>query len=76
MWDTCLAEKEGCVRWGVFLEGVAPQYTCLCSPPDSRLFCGRFDGFHVYICAALLLRFAAPLKRMAFQDLVQFLQQL
>ena len=36
----------------------------------------RFDGFHVYICASLLLRFAKPLKSMGFQEIVQFLQQL
>lgn len=37
-----------------------------------------FDGFHVYLCAALLLRFAAPLKAMrgGVQEIVQFLQHL
>jgi hypothetical protein len=35
-----------------------------------------FDGFHVYVCAAMLLRFSKDLKAMKFQDLVQFLQKL
>ena len=35
-----------------------------------------FDGFHVYACAALLLRFSARLKGMKFQELVTFLQKL
>ena len=37
---------------------------------------GRFDGFHVYICASLLLRYASTLKLMGFQEIVQFLQKL
>jgi hypothetical protein len=35
-----------------------------------------FEGFYVYVCAALLLKFSPRLKGMAFQDLVQFLQKL
>jgi TBC1 domain family member 2 len=35
-----------------------------------------FDGFYVYVCAALLLKFAAKLKTMRFQELVTFLQRL
>ena len=34
------------------------------------------DSFYVYVCAALLLRFAAKLKGMKFQELVTFLQRL
>ena len=36
----------------------------------------RFEGFYVYICAALLIKFSPRLKVMPFQDLVQFLQKL
>jgi hypothetical protein len=36
----------------------------------------RFDGFYVYVCAALLLKFAAKLKGMKFQELVVFIQKL
>lgn len=39
------------------------------------MFC-RFDGFHVYLCAALLLKFASQLKVMKFQELVTFVQKL
>lgn len=35
-----------------------------------------FDGFYVYVCAALLLKFAARLKGMKFQELVTFMQKL
>ena len=34
------------------------------------------DSFYVYVCAALLLRFASRLKGMKFQELVTFLQRL
>jgi len=33
-----------------------------------------FKTFHVYVCAAFLMRFAPRLKEMEFQDLVLFLQ--
>lgn len=33
-----------------------------------------FKTFHVYVCAAFLMRFAPRLKQMEFQDLVLFLQ--
>jgi hypothetical protein len=35
-----------------------------------------FDNFQVYVCAALLLKFAPKLKEMPFTDLVTFLQKL
>lgn len=44
---------------------------CLCDEgPDG------FESFFIYVCAAFLLRWAKELKRMEFQDLVIFLQQL
>jgi hypothetical protein len=35
-----------------------------------------FGTFHVFVCAALLLKFRAQLKEMKFQDLLQFLHNL
>ncbi|EWM26781.1 gtpase activating protein [Nannochloropsis gaditana] len=37
---------------------------------------GGFEAFHVYLCAAFLLRFADHLRTLPFQDLVLFLQDL
>ena len=37
---------------------------------------GGFEAFHVYLCAALLLRFSDHLRTLPFQDLVLFLQDL
>jgi len=37
---------------------------------------GGFEVFHVYLCAALLLRFSNHLSTLPFQDLVLFLQDL
>ena len=37
---------------------------------------GGFETFHVYLCAAFLLRFADHLRTLQFQDLVLFLQDL
>ena len=34
------------------------------------------DSFYVYVCAALLLKFAQRLKGMKFQELVTFIQKL
>ncbi|KAJ0396357.1 hypothetical protein ATCC90586_002256 [Pythium insidiosum] len=35
-----------------------------------------FEGFHVYVCAAILMTFGEKLKTLEFQDLVLFLQHL
>ena len=35
-----------------------------------------FKSFHLYVCAAFLLRFEKQLKGMDFADLVQFLQKM
>lgn len=35
-----------------------------------------FQNFHVYVCAALLIRFSPQLKKMNFSDMVMFLQHL
>jgi hypothetical protein len=35
-----------------------------------------FERFHVYVCAALLLRFAPTLKGLGFQEFFVFLQHL
>lgn len=35
-----------------------------------------FGNFHVFVCAALLLKFRQKLKEMTFQDLLQFLHNL
>ena len=35
---------------------------------------GGFEAFHVYLCAAFLLRFSEHLRTLPFQDLVLFLQ--
>ncbi len=37
---------------------------------------GGFEAFHVYLCAAFLLRFADRLRALPFQELVLFLQDL
>lgn len=37
---------------------------------------GGFKTFHVYVCAALIMRWEKELKAMEFQDLVMFLQHL
>lgn len=37
---------------------------------------GGFKIFHIYTCAALIMRWAKKLKAMGFQDLVMFLQHL
>lgn len=37
---------------------------------------GGFEAFHVYLCAAFLLRFADRLRTLPFQELVLFLQDL
>lgn len=37
---------------------------------------GGFEAFHVYLCAAVLLRFADTLRILPFQELVLFLQDL
>jgi len=36
----------------------------------------RFDTFHVYVCAAFLLKFAPQLKSMKFTELVTFIQRM
>lgn len=33
-----------------------------------------FNNFHVYVCAAFLIKFSAELKQMEFQDILLFLQ--
>lgn len=33
-----------------------------------------FSSFHVYVCAAFLIKFTAELKAMEFQDIIMFLQ--
>ena len=35
-----------------------------------------FGNFHIFVCAALLLKFRSKLKEMKFQDLLQFLHNL
>lgn len=35
-----------------------------------------FDNFHVYICAALLLKFSPTLKGLKFAELVTFIQKM
>jgi len=35
-----------------------------------------FRAFHLYVCAAFLVRFSAQLRRLDFQELVLFLQRL
>jgi hypothetical protein len=39
-------------------------------------FASGFKVFHVYVCAAFLMRWKEELKRMDFQQLIQFLQKL
>lgn len=35
-----------------------------------------FSGFHVYVCAALLVKWSTNLQKMEFQDMIMFLQNL
>lgn len=35
-----------------------------------------FRTFHLYVCAALLIRFSSQLQRLEFQDIMMFLQAL
>lgn len=41
---------------------------------DQAAEAGGFEAFHVYLCAAFLLRFADRLRTLPFQELVLFLQ--
>lgn len=35
-----------------------------------------FMGFHIYVCAALILKWTAKIKKMLFGDIMEFLQNL
>jgi hypothetical protein len=67
MWDTYLAESAADIDSLLKTadEGVAPA-----SGGDS------FAVLHVYVCAALLLKWSDKLQQMQFQELVMFLQHL
>ncbi|KAH7465698.1 TBC1 domain family member 22B [Phytophthora ramorum] len=63
-WMNCLLMRE------LPLDGIVRIWdTYLCE--DSG-----FEGFHVYVCAAILMTFGETLKTLEFQDLVLFLQSL
>lgn len=50
-----------------------------CSPPQLLAPQDHYNGFrafHIYLCAAFLLRFSPDLRRLDFQELVLFLQRL
>lgn len=88
LWDSCIAEKDGCVQHTGGAAGGGktafsrPGLPRRFSPATAHLFSPlsraprSFDAFYVYVCAALLLKFSAQLKGFKFQDLVQFLQKL
>ncbi len=46
------------------------------APASAALPPRRFDNFHVYACAALLLKFATTLKGLKFAELVTFIQKM
>jgi hypothetical protein len=65
MWDTYLAEGAADID--------APLTTPTGAPGIST---DSFAVLHVYVCAALLLKWSEKLQKMQFQELVMFLQHL
>ena len=63
MWDTYLAEGAADID--------SPLSAAKGSPADES-----FAVLHVYVCAALLLKWSDKLQQMQFQELVMFLQHL
>ena len=64
-WFNCLLMRE--VPFSLILR---IWDTCIAEERDG------FEGFYVYISAALLMHFAAKLKLMKFGEMVSFLQKL
>lgn len=88
MWDSCLSEDSaatastsgGTLGGGGASSALAGGLATggltslsLISPQDHY---NGFRAFHIYLCAAFLMRFSAELNKMEFQDLVLFLQKL
>ncbi|ODQ67423.1 RabGAP/TBC [Nadsonia fulvescens var. elongata DSM 6958] len=70
MWDTYLS--EGVEKRKDELEG--DKTSDVWHPPAAGT--NGFRDFHVYVCAALVVKWSAKLKEMDFQDIMIFLQAL
>ncbi|CAM9502600.1 unnamed protein product [Chrysoparadoxa australica] len=63
-WMNCLLMRE------LPLSAILRAWDTYLAEPDG------FESFHVYVCAALLLKFSSVLQEKEFQDMVIFLQDL
>lgn len=64
MWDTYLVSSEANAKWKI------TNIRCVQAEEDG------FSQFHIYVCAAFLVKWSDQLVKMNFQEILMFLQAL
>lgn len=83
-WMNCLLMREISVKntirmWDTYLVSLLFNGYFFCCPASNRFRQAEEDGFssfHLYVCAAFLVKWSDELRKMDFQEIMMFLQSL
>jgi hypothetical protein len=82
-WMNCLLMREVSVKntirmWDTYLVGLLPFVVCWRGRTDEFAQAEEqgFSEFHLYVCAAFLVKWSDKLSKMDFQEIMMFLQSL